>query len=255
MASVQGVSDRCAPWLTRVPAAGYGVCEICHVSVGDGWPRCFSCNAAASQVSRPIERVVPISLMPKAGQLYSDLKAYKGSYPSGAARTRIACIVGRFLNEHLHCLLEGRAGFDIITVVPSTRRTGRHPLGDVLCDLEYVRARYRDVLVATDTPPNHREARDDGYRTTEDVSGKAVLLLDDTLTTGARLQSAASTLALAGADVAAAVVVGRRFNHKYDSRTEQFWADLQQQGFDWSSCCLDSPPPKDPFAFNPWATG
>ncbi len=247
MPTVRELSDAALPWLTPVPPAGFGVCEVCHVFVKGDFRRCFSCNESSGQVTLPIERVVPISLMSTTGQLYSDLKAYKGAYASSAASLRISALIGRFRSGHLQCLLGGRSDCDVVTVVPSTRRQGRHPLVDVLARLEYFKARYRDVLVASSTPPTHREARDNGYNMTESVAGKCVLLVDDTFTSGAHLQSAASALQLAGADLTAALVVGRRFKADYSEATEAFWKDLREKGFDWDQCCLDQTAEDDPW--------
>lgn len=43
---------------------------------------------------------------------------------------------------------------------------------------------------------DHNKADDDAFTVSRPLSGERVLLIDDTLTTGARLQSAASALGL-----------------------------------------------------------
>jgi orotate phosphoribosyltransferase len=66
-----------------------------------------------------------------------------------------------------------------------------------------------------------------------------VLLIDNTFTTGARVQSAASALALAGADVVAAVVLGRFVRPDYSAEARQLWERQRRLGFDFDTCCLE----------------
>ncbi|MGH3529974.1 MAG: hypothetical protein ACRDQ6_22135 [Pseudonocardiaceae bacterium] len=55
----------------------------------------------------------------------------------------------------------------------------------------------------------HLRPSDHGFEATRRLDGKSVLLIDDTFTSGARAQSAASSLASAGANVVAIVAIGR----------------------------------------------
>jgi orotate phosphoribosyltransferase len=50
---------------------------------------------------------------------------------------------------------------------------------------------------------------DDGFAPTTSVSGDRILIVGDTFTSGARTQSAASALQLAGARVVAILPIGR----------------------------------------------
>ncbi len=79
-------------------------------------------------------------------------------------------------------------------------------------------------------------ASDEGYRVTQSVCGKSILLIDDTFTTGARLQSAASALQLAGADVVAAVVIGRVINPEFSGA---LWERVSKMPFSFETCCLE----------------
>ena len=69
-----------------------------------------------------------------------------------------------------------------------------------------------------------------------DVGGRAVLLIDDTWTTGANAQSAAAALKAAGARRVAALVIGRYVNREWghnDRRLRRL-----PQPFDWGRCAL-----------------
>jgi hypothetical protein len=63
-----------------------------------------------------------------------------------------------------------------------------------------------------------------------------LLLLDDTFTTGARLQSAASALQLAGARMAGAVVVDRFVNPEYCALLLK---RARARPYDFGRCCLE----------------
>lgn len=76
-----------------------------------------------------------------------------------------------------------------------------------------------------------------------DVVGTAFLLVDDTLTSSARLQSAASALQLAGADVVAAVTVGRYLNPERSQTDLQLLARARAAPFRFDECCLERPDP------------
>jgi hypothetical protein len=115
-----------------------------------------------------------------------------------------------FLHDHGEALWR-RAGQTVPThacVVPSGRgRTGPHPLQALLhgyLALPWVALRSQpgaDPLARTLDPGRFRAERP--------LPGAAVLLLDDTWTTGASVQSAAVALKRAGARSVAAVVLAR----------------------------------------------
>jgi hypothetical protein len=53
------------------------------------------------------------------------------------------------------------------------------------------------------------------------------------------LQSAASALSLAGADVVAAVVVGRVIRTDWSFTGVDWWSEMRQTLFAFDSCCLE----------------
>lgn len=82
---------------------------------------------------------------------------------------------------------------------------------------------------------------DRGFKTSEDVSGKRVLLIDDTFTTGATFQSAASRLTRDGATVVAGVVIGRVITGDplYPAK-DLFWDKQRELEFSFDRCYLES---------------
>ena len=99
-------------------------------------------------------------------------------------------------------------------------------------------AEYDDLLERGSTAIDHRRASNTGYVAKRQMKGERVLLIDDTFTSGARAQSAASTLALAGAKVAAIVVVGRVFDPEFSDTDKTFWDDRLAHPFSFDTCCV-----------------
>jgi adenine/guanine phosphoribosyltransferase-like PRPP-binding protein len=69
-----------------------------------------------------------------------------------------------------------------------------------------------------------------------------VLLVDDTFTTGAHVHGPAIVLHGAGAEVVAAVALGRVVDTR-DSRYPEkleFWRRQKRQGFSFGRCCLEA---------------
>jgi hypothetical protein len=73
------------------------------------------------------------------------------------------------------------------------------------------------------------------------TAGLRVLIVDDTFTSGAKLQSAATALAEAGAEVVGTVPVGRVISTGNDRYPENAGLWKRQRGirFDFDRCCLD----------------
>jgi predicted amidophosphoribosyltransferase len=227
------------------PQAGDGICQVCHgaTSPGRSPSYCDSCDRTRRQVSRPLDLVVPISLYVGTEQLHTVLRGYKDS-PDKAARDRfrfqVAALLGRFLRDHGDCVraAAGR-GWDTLTIVPSTAgRAGGHPFEDAILMARAHRPLYRRLLQRTDAPIGHNAANEAAYRASGDAQGARVLLLDDTFTTGARVQSAASRLTIAGADVVAAVVVGRFMRPDYSDQAGELWERRRVIPFDFATCCV-----------------
>ena len=219
MPTVEEFTDPFVRNYTPPPPAGEGVCEVCHswtptLSDGSRAALCSSCRRTTGAVSHPIRVVVPISLVEVRGsQFYASLSGYKDSPDAeagGRFALRLGALLARFLRDHGdHVRAAAGRDWDRMTIVPSSSgRAG--PLAGVIRKARAHRTLFRILLEATgDVTLDHREASDVGYRVTEDVRGARVLLIDDTFTTGARIQSAASALTLAGAEVVAAVALGR----------------------------------------------
>jgi adenine/guanine phosphoribosyltransferase-like PRPP-binding protein len=145
--------------------------------------------------------------------------------------------------DHVEAVAGGP--WDVVTSVPSKgSREGAHPLERVIKLGRVLKRAYRRLLEINDASLVSRAHGDDrAFRLAEraDVEGTRVLLLDDTFTSGATFQSAASALDLAGAAVVAGVVVGRvistddpRFPHRLEA-----WESRRAIPFTFETCCLE----------------
>jgi orotate phosphoribosyltransferase len=129
----------------------------------------------------------------------------------------------------------------VITIVPSSGvRAGKHPLEVALSLVPALAKEYRPLLKKGTATIGHNHADDDGYTVTSKVNDVRVLLIDDTFTSGARVQSAASALQLAGADVVAAVVAARVITPAWNEESKALWERQRALAFDFDSCCLNT---------------
>lgn len=212
---------------------GPGTCATCRGPAPGAAQRCHSC----SRLPAILDAVAPISLSVAGGPLNRELRGYKDD-PSEAARdwyTRgLAAVLTRFLDGHERCVAAaaGVDGFALACPVPSSRP------GD-----EAVRGRLRAIVGHLCPPTAPRYARllapsgrarpargwcPGRYRPLRRLRGEAVLLIDDTWTSGASAQAAAHALREAGAGAVALVVIGRHLE-----------ADASSPAWSWERCALE----------------
>jgi hypothetical protein len=184
--------------------------------VAEGYQNCYPCAQQSRSTDLTADAVVPISYALKGTQHAHNLASYKFKRPSQGANRALLALGLVFLRWHRPCL-EDRAGGPLthLTVVPSTRRRpGQHPLLALLGPHTSLPA-----LQASDTgiyPPEDRMFHPDRFSAQMTAAGARILLLDDTWTTGARVQSLSHTFKSAGAQAVVAVVLGRHLNSAHD---------------------------------------
>ena len=222
---------------------GEGICRTCRSNAGPGFQYCYPCSRHRSAANgRLADLVVPVAYSVKGTQHAHNLIVYKAVQPSTAAQYNLSALGLLFLSIHWSCLTGAlRGGLTHVATVPSTRgRQGPHPLETILAS--------RLGLPAVACVPNaaytneDRDFHQDRFAVVTAVTGARVLLLDDTWTTGARVQSVAFALKQAGAVAVVAVVLGRHVNPQYDA-AGPFVARLRDAGpFDLNRCALDDAP-------------
>lgn len=253
MATVEEFTDPFLSSYTPVPSAGtIGACDVCHGPTalrddGAWWPRCYSCRETMKGVSYPILLVVPISLYRIGEQLHTVLAGYKRS-TDPKVRERLGLQVGatlhRFLWAHgAHIAQEAGGTWDTVTIVPSKdAREGTHPLEVAIGLAEPLASLYRSLLSPLEPQGIGRlRSSDRGFSVSKNASGRRVLLIDDTFTSGATFQSAASALVLGGAHVIAGVVIGRvvdTSDSRYPEKLE-WWEQRRAIPYNFGTCCLE----------------
>lgn len=219
------------------PRSGPGVCLRCF-NLTDGYELCYACTRHDSV----LDAMAPISYSVAHEQLHHALASYKRLASSAGRRLTIqlAAVLWRYLESHEPCLARaaGIDAFSIVTSVPSgdPARDDQHPLRQIVAEIVGVtRDRHRRLLrrSALEVPP--RTFNPDKYIAEEQLSGQAVLMIDDTWTTGANAQSAAAALKRAGAGAVGAVVIGRHVTrewHQNDCHLRSL------PPFGWDLCAL-----------------
>lgn len=244
MASAAQYTDPHLHTYTPVPAVGPGVCPICRSGPRSGYAVCRSCTTVMGQVSYPTTSVIPISLFTLNSQLWHVLRNYKdGSGPSAQLLAmQVAAIIARFTAQHLQCVASVLGGSPaIVTSVPSTRvmpRLGRHPLETAVIRVGALAKLHQPLLARGPAHADHNVADDHVFTVRRRLSGERVLVIDDTFTTGARLQSAVSALRRSGASAVACVVVGRVIDPVWNENCRQIWDQARETPFSFAECCL-----------------
>lgn len=223
MPTARDLTDPYLEVFTRIPPVGEGICAVCHTVTGEGFDRCWSCAKTMAQVSKPAQRITPISLYRVGQQLHTWLRNYKDGRDDEIRkrlRLRIAATIGQFLANHSDCVAP--EGWDVVTSVPSSSgRRGPHSIEQALRLIPSYGDDYEPLLRLGPVAIGHLDADDQGFKAHDEVRGCRVLLVDDTLTSGARVQSAVSALRLSGGEIAAVVCVGRVIDLDPSSKHEE----------------------------------
>jgi hypothetical protein len=237
MASVTELSDLYSNFMFG-PRAGPGVCSVCF-NFTDGYDRCYACMHGPQW----LDAVAPISYSVAHEQLHHALASYKRLRGEVARRLGVglAAVLWRALTTHEPCVagVAGAEAFSLVATVPSgdAARDQDHPLRWIVSELVGpTRTRHERLLRRTDVVIKDRAFDARKYEATRNLMGAAVLLIDDTWTTGANAQSAAAALKAAGAGPVAAVVIGRHLNrewHQNDRRLHGLTGP-----FDWDRCAV-----------------
>jgi hypothetical protein len=209
--------------LVPVPSDGPLICPMCHSWRYPAARLCSNCAEVCDTLTDYCGTIVPIAIYSKPSEVRDWLKFYKDDAANRESYTDyIVEIISMAIVEKGDKLRDLVGGWERIAVVPSTTKRVFHPLerqlqraglGDWLCQ----------PLIRTNVPLAHRVMADTAYAAVEDVTEWRILLIDDVYTTGARSQSAASALQLAGANVVAIVPIGRRINPSFNEVSQIVW--------------------------------
>ena len=181
----------------------------------------------------------PISLSTKSGALHDILIKYKGTLPLLAEykQEQLAELLELFMHYHLKCIAP--SGFDLIAVVPSSRsRVGVHPLASTLARVPGLEDKLADVLSAGSRSISRSSPISNGYECDRTlVNGRRVLVVEDTVTSGAHLQSAVAALQASGARAVYPLVIARHVDSRRTAvKRVLHWADLPENRWRIDRC-------------------
>ncbi|PBC78923.1 putative amidophosphoribosyltransferase [Streptomyces sp. TLI_235] len=198
-----------------------GICALCRQptktdALGIHYQRCYECRSYGVY----LDGLVPICYSLNAGLEGMIYKA-KNEQSASWLAAPLVCLLWKFLDGHRSCLEDRYGGpFEILTTVPSHTETRS---GDDHLDslLKVAPAFYEqwDTGVLTKTASNgahtrRKEIARDLFVVTpgREVTGKRILLFDDTFTSGGTMASAAYALKQGGARSVVGITLGRQLN-------------------------------------------
>lgn len=166
----------------------------------------------------PLAPVVAMTEYRIGDRMHGLLRGYKDA-PSvearAARRSALTALVELWLSANEDTLrARFSGGWDLVTTVPSSCGRAGSPADALVEAVPGLAELDRPLLVRGDEPLGHLVASRRGYVASSELERRAlaarrILVFDDTVTTGARAQSAAAALRECGAKVAGILVVGR----------------------------------------------
>lgn len=231
--------------MRNIVPAGPGICRVCWGFIDPDYDTCYKCGHQPDS----LDAMVPITYSEHLGQIHLALRNYKDGNSESIRRhdaIRLAAILWRFLRDHEACVARaaGADSFDLVTIVPSSspERDKQSPFARLTAWIEPIKGRLHRTL----EPTGEVEGRDfdaKRFKAITDLSGRSVLLLDDTWATGGHAQSAASALVVAGAQKVALVAIGRHVRPEYEpvKGSGEDCGDLFNslpEDFDWDICAV-----------------
>lgn len=211
----------------------FGVCNVCDGPTQPGFRLCFCCSTLVGQLRMPLAPVAAITPYRVGDRMHRLLRGYKdaASFDArSASAARLATMVDRWLDEHRGKLLARTLGpWDLAVGVPSSHRPVGTPVDILLKAVPDLARIHRQLLVRGTASTDHLVAARSGFTVRRDgdagpeTRGMRALVVDDTFTTGARAQSAAVALRMAGVRVAGVLVVGRAVAPEAAPWQAAFW--------------------------------
>jgi hypothetical protein len=197
---------------------------VCGTPV-DGYERCFRCYQHHT-ITGVADVVVPLIYGIERTQSAILLRHYKDDVSAGA-RAQHSRLIRRLLYlaimKHQKCI-EQRVGTSVtsrVTVPSLNRRPSVHPFTAIAQAMKAVDDN-RLALVPAPGAINARVASASQFEVVpkRGLSGRHILVLDDTWTTGCNAQSAVLALRHAGAEYVSVMVVGRWLSRTYGNNAD-----------------------------------
>jgi hypothetical protein len=190
---------------------------VCRSPTSPRYALCFCCDTTARQLALSLVPVAAMAHYRLGDGLHRHLRGYKDAPLPEARRMHTAHLVARVRSwitaDRSRLARRFGSGWDAVATVPSSRRPGAAPLDMVVTALPEL-GRHAVLLTRGLGATDHLVASRRGFDLAEGVDrhwlrGRRVLVVDDTVVTGSRAQSAAAALRVHGAQVAGILALGR----------------------------------------------
>ncbi len=211
----------------------FGVCRFCRGPTQPGYGRCFCCATVAANLGMPLVPVVAMTTYQLGDGMHRTLRRYKDA-PSATARRRsldrCVTLLAAFVDGHRPGIEAISGGsWEAVVTVPSSTTPGRSPVDAVVGAVGSLAVAHRRLLVKGPGRLDHLRPSRSGFVVDPRVDlatlgRRRVLVVDDSYTTGARAQSAATALRLVGMRVGAILALGRVVAPRSCPWHAAFWA-------------------------------
>lgn len=234
-------------FLRNVRPGAAGVCGVCMTPVSSGYALCRPCSQIAPPAARHStpsmlsDRRAFLTYAVEGEQAYSVLRGYKTPWVADRYWMAAATWVVWFLTRHGYCAhrLAGSppSGW-LWATVPSARsgRTGEHPLHRIVTQVWGAQHGEARLALAAGAEGQARGYHPAKFTAAPLSPGSHVILIDDSWTTGANVQSAATALKAAGAGQVSAMVLGRLLNDSWEPTRRFIERGGLGPAFDLSIC-------------------
>lgn len=235
--------DRVGGYLRNPVRVPRRTCATCTTPVDD-YHFCTRCLRHQSFRTRLADVVAPVAYGGHNAQSSRLLYGYKTGFAAAAADDRRATVLLMLfvvLGRHLDCFAADDGPVDAYAVMPSTRGRPDHPLPVLVGRLGLPLARIGADLT-TEQPADPRQIAGGRFSfRSATLRDRHVLIVDDTWTTGGRVQSMAVSLKDAGARRVSALILARWLDPEW-AATAAFLEDRPHQDFDPAVCPLSGAP-------------
>ena len=193
-------------------------CGVCGGPTRTGFTCCFCCSTLVRQLRLPLAPVAAMAEYRLGDRMHRRLRGYKDAPVAEVRRDharRLACLAEAWMAAHGRRLAEHfGAEWDVVATVPSSCRPSGPPVDAVVSRIPVLSRHLRPVLARGTDPLGPLRASRGGFELRADADGsgfrgRSVLVVDDSIITGARAQSAVAAIRLGGVEVVGILVLGR----------------------------------------------
>lgn len=208
-----------------VPRWSSGRCPVCERPARGEFALCYCCGVVVRQLHLPLVPLCAVAQYRVGDALHRRLRGYKDAREASVRRDhrrRLVRMLECWLAGHRsprssRCPDPGEVRWDTVTTVPSTRPDRPVPgltVESLVAGVPGLARCQVPLLERGPDPADHLRAGRRVFTVAaavdrEWLAHRRILVVDDTVTTGARAQSAAAALRLAGGRVVGVVAIGR----------------------------------------------